>query len=317
MSSLRQVQQGRTYQLPPRAQGIAPALSEPCSSWQDNITRAAALAAAPHQQPAHNNSHGGSAGGGTAAGHSSSRPALVRGAKPQTLLSGATRAYLGVSPALIEELCLSAGVSPAAEPSSLSPETWQVLYAAWQDWLTKLQDKSFAPCSCSSSRRFSVLGSYPQPCSSVHELLDGYYFSLQAGEVYAALYQRLAAAVKGALKKARGRVRSFEQQLESAGDAGAIQKQGDIIVANLYRLVQSVLVCLPAKQHGVCSLYRYMGCASASASLCLVCVISLQLRALWCHLAPHHTHSTLHLMRRSKMSAQLEQSVCCLMHPHT
>lgn len=54
-------------------------------------------------------------------------------------------------------------------------------------------------------------------------------------QVYGGLYQRLAAAVKTALKKARGRVRSFEQQLASAGDADAVQRQGDIIVANLYR----------------------------------------------------------------------------------
>jgi predicted ribosome quality control (RQC) complex YloA/Tae2 family protein len=54
-------------------------------------------------------------------------------------------------------------------------------------------------------------------------------------QVYGGLYQRLAAAVKTALKKARGRARSFEQQLSSAGDADAVQRQGDIIVANLYR----------------------------------------------------------------------------------
>jgi len=226
MSSLRQVQAGRTYQLPPRPQGIAPHPSEPLATWQDNITRAAALTAAPaahHQQtppPA-------AAAAGVHRGSSS---------KPQTLLSGATRAYLGVSPALVEELCFTAGVLPSAEPCSLSPEAWLQLHQAWQSWLSKLEQKDFIPCSCSSSNRFSVLGSYPQqPHSSVHELLDGYYFSLQAGEVYGGLYQRLAAAVKGALKKARGRVRSFEQQLASAGDAGAVQRQGDIIVANLYR----------------------------------------------------------------------------------
>jgi predicted ribosome quality control (RQC) complex YloA/Tae2 family protein len=144
---------------------------------------------------------------------------------------------LGVSPALVEELCLSAGVPHSAEPATLSPEQWQALHDCWKSWLTKLHSKAFNPCSCSSSKRFSVLGSYPDQHSSVHDLLDGYYFSLQAGEVYGGLYQRLAAAVKVALKKARGRVYSFEQQLSSAVDAGGVQKQGDIIVANLYRWV--------------------------------------------------------------------------------
>lgn len=171
MSSLRQVQQGRTYQLPPRAQGIAPSPDEPLSAWQDNITRAAALAAAAaltQQQQRHPEAQPSGRGGDT---------------KPQTLLSGATRAYLGVSPALVEELCLSAGVQPNAEPSTLSTESWTALFSAWQAWLAKLQGSSFAPSSCSSSRRFSVLGGYPTTHGSVHELLDGYYFSLQAGEV--------------------------------------------------------------------------------------------------------------------------------------
>jgi hypothetical protein len=140
-----------------------------------------------------------------------------------------------VSPALVEELCVSAGVLPSAEPCSLAPETWQALYTAWQGWLSKLHSKSFSPCSCSSSNRFSVLGTYPEAAASVHGLLDQYYFSLQAGEVYGGLYQKLCGAVKQALKKAKGRVYSFEQQLASAGDAAAVQRQGDIIVANLYR----------------------------------------------------------------------------------
>jgi hypothetical protein len=58
---------------------------------------------------------------------------------------------------------------------------------------------------------------------------------LQAGEAYAGLHQRLSTAVKQALKKARGRVKSFEQQLQAADEVAAVQKQADIIVANIYR----------------------------------------------------------------------------------
>jgi predicted ribosome quality control (RQC) complex YloA/Tae2 family protein len=251
MSSLRQVQQGRPYQLPPRAQGIAPSPDQPLAAWQDTITRAAALAATQAPQHSHN----------TPAKPEQPAAAAARSAKPQTLLSGATRAYLGVSPALVEELCLSAGVLPTAEPSALTQDQWQALYSCWQSWLTKLHSKAFNPCSCSSSKRFSVLGSYPDQHSSVHDLLDGYYFSLLAGEVYGGLYQRLAAAVKVALKKARGRVYSFEQQLSSAVDSEAVQKQGDIIVANLYRWVQLAHV-----QH---SWHRHE-CSRASGSVLAV-----------------------------------------------
>jgi predicted ribosome quality control (RQC) complex YloA/Tae2 family protein len=68
-------------------------------------------------------------------------------------------------------------------------------------------------------------------------MIEGYYRSLQAGEVYAGLHQRLSTAVKQALKKARGRVKSFEQQLQAADEVAAVQKQADIIVANIYMYV--------------------------------------------------------------------------------
>lgn len=203
MSSLRQVQAGRPYSLPPRAQGIPPDPKEPLASWQDNITRAAALAAAPHTPHPAPDSEVPSVGSqGAARDRQPPQPP-----KPQTMLSGATRAYLGVSPALVEELCFTAGVLPSAEPSSLSPQAWEALYEAWQGWLGRLQARQFSPCSSSSgssdgssgsngssggSRRFSVLGSYPHAHPSVHELLDGYYASVQAGEVMGVLHGRVA-----------------------------------------------------------------------------------------------------------------------------
>jgi hypothetical protein len=66
-------------------------------------------------------------------------------------------------------------------------------------------------------------------------MLETYYSSLQAAELHASLHQRLTAAAKGALKKARGRVAAFKQQLASAAAAGAVQRQADIIMANVYR----------------------------------------------------------------------------------
>jgi hypothetical protein len=142
---------------------------------------------------------------------------------------------MGVSPALVEELCLTAGIAPAASPDSLSPEAWRELHTAWQAWLENLHTGNFTPSSCPATGKFSVIGSYSQPHDSVHDMVEGYYRSLQAGEVYAGLHQRLGTAVKQALKKARGRVKSFEQQLQAADEVAAVQKQADIIVANIYR----------------------------------------------------------------------------------
>jgi hypothetical protein len=72
----------------------------------------------------------------------------------------------------------------------------------------------------------------------------------RVGEVYGALYARLSAAVAGAVKKARSRVFSFNKQLASAGDAAQVQRQGDIIVANLYRW-EGGMVCVWVGVSGV------------------------------------------------------------------
>lgn len=226
MSSLRQVQAGRQYQLPPPVNGVPPSPQEPLDTWRDNITRAAALAAAEQ-----------AAAPSKKAAAAAAASSTVASAPRETVLAGATRAYMGVSPALVEELCATASISPAASPDSLTPESWQALHAAWQAWLGRLHSGNFAPSSCPATGKFSVIDSYSQPHESAHDMVEGYYRSLQAGEVYAGLHTRLSTAVKAALKKARGRVKAFEQQLQAADEVAAVQKQADIIVANMYRCV--------------------------------------------------------------------------------
>eukprot|EP00879_Flechtneria_rotunda_P017853 GHRR01018713.1.p1 GENE.GHRR01018713.1~~GHRR01018713.1.p1 ORF type:complete len:705 (+),score=256.20 GHRR01018713.1:640-2754(+) len=220
MSSLRQVQQGRQYQLPPPATGVQPTRDEPAAAWCHNITQAATLAAAERLQQ-------------SAAPAAAHQPASAP--KPM-LLAGATRAYMGVSPSLVEELCLLANVSPIANPTSLTEDDWHQLHKAWLSWHDRIHSKNFVATSCPKTGKFSVIGTYPQGHQSVHDLVNSYYCSIQVGEVYAGLLQRLTSAVKQALKKARGRVRSFEQQLEAAEGAAAVQKEADIIVANIYRI---------------------------------------------------------------------------------
>jgi predicted ribosome quality control (RQC) complex YloA/Tae2 family protein len=171
---------------------------------------------------------------------------------------------MGVSPALVEELCSTAGIAAAASPDSLTSESWQELHIAWQAWLEKLHSGKFTPSSCPATGKFSVIGSYSQPHESVHDMVEGYYRSLQAGEVYAGLHQRLSTAVKQALKKARGRVRSFEQQLQAADEVAAVQKQADIIVANIYRCVRSARIMLHKHRSRQCvrcaSFFRVIWC---------------------------------------------------------
>jgi len=237
MSSLRQVQQGRPYQPPPAVNGLPPDPQEPLSTWQHNVTRAAALAAAERAAataPAKQRRSQPAAPESSSTSRAVSA-AAVQAASSTTILAGMTRAYMGVSPALVEQLCIATGIAADSSPDSLSPEDWQQLHQAWLGWLDKLHSKNFTPSSCPITGKYSVLGAYPTAHSSAQQLVDDYYRSTQGVEVYAALHQKLTSAVQQALKKARRRVSSFEQQLAAAEQVAAVQKEADSIIANIYR----------------------------------------------------------------------------------
>jgi hypothetical protein len=134
-SSLRQVQQGRPYALPPVTSGVAPDAGEPLGAWRANVERAALLAAAPPQ------ARGGDDGGSTKKGGRGGAAAAPR--RPG-VAAGAVRAYQGVSPSLMEELCGAAGVDPAADPRELPDAQWGALHSAWQGWLERVESGSFA-----------------------------------------------------------------------------------------------------------------------------------------------------------------------------
>lgn len=242
MSRLRQVQQGRPYQLPPPAAGLPPDPQEGLDAWRSNLISTAQAAVAQAAAAARNGDAAGSSGskgrkrprssdGASEPGSSSSSSSLPAGSVQAALV----RSYQAVSPSLAQELCEAAGVSPASSPEQLVEGQWDALYNAWRQWQQCLANSSFSPSSCSSTGRFSMLGAYPQQHASAHALLDTYYSSLQAAELHTSLHQRLSAAVGNALKKARGRVYSFNQQLQAAEQVDAVQKQADLIMANVYR----------------------------------------------------------------------------------
>lgn len=246
MSRLRQVQQGRPYQLPPPAAGLPPDPQEGRDAWRSNListAQAAVAQAAAAAAAASNGDVAGSSGskgrkrprpsdGASEPGSSSNSSSSLPAGSVQAAL---VRSYQAVSPSLAQELCEAVGVSPASSPEQLVGGQWDALYNAWRQWQQCLANSSFSPSSCSSTGRFSMLGAYPQQHASAHALLDTYYSSLQAADLHTSLHQRLSAAVGNALKKARGRVYSFNQQLQAAEQVDAVQKQADLIMANVYR----------------------------------------------------------------------------------
>ncbi len=120
---------------------MPPSAAADLPSWRDTLSRAAALAAAaapPSALSSALSAASAAAGaGGASSGQASSSasadqddeaaapaapppaPALVAVPGEGRLLDGFLRAFHGVSPALVEELCEAAGVAAGARPGSL------------------------------------------------------------------------------------------------------------------------------------------------------------------------------------------------------
>ena len=152
MSSLRQVQAGRPYALPPPAPGIDPDACPDAAEWRRVITLAA------QQQAQHGRSG--------------------------SLVEGCVRAFRGVSPALVRELCAAAGVDGSAPPQALPEPAWGALHAQWAAWLGRLASGSFAASSCPGEGTYSVLGGGREAEGSVLRMLGRYYARLQAHEQF-------------------------------------------------------------------------------------------------------------------------------------
>jgi predicted ribosome quality control (RQC) complex YloA/Tae2 family protein len=174
MSSLRQVQQGRAYALPPVTSGVAPGAGEGLAAWRDNVARAAELAAAgpaPSLRAA-DAADGDGVSTSSSGGRGTRRQAAAAAAAGPTVLGGCVRAYQGVSPALIEELCAAAGVPPAARPDALSDAQWKALHGAWLAWLERVESGNFAASvdEAATSRstkcsRLTILPCRPPSCT--------------------------------------------------------------------------------------------------------------------------------------------------------
>ena len=67
-----------------------------------------------------------------------------------SLAAGCVRAFQGVSPSLVADLCAAAGVSPSDLPAALSDSQWAALHGTWLAWLERVQSGENAvphPCS--------------------------------------------------------------------------------------------------------------------------------------------------------------------------
>lgn len=76
-----------------------------------------------------------------------------------SLAAGCVRAFQGVSPSLVADLCAAAGVSPSDAPAALSASQWAALHAAWLAWLKRVQSGEAQSCFMTAASCMSCLTS--------------------------------------------------------------------------------------------------------------------------------------------------------------
>ncbi|GAB4820402.1 hypothetical protein N2152v2_007448 [Parachlorella kessleri] len=209
MSSLRHVQAGKQYQLPPPAPGIDPDSCRGQQEWQQTIM----LAAAQQQQQRQ-----------AASGH-----------RQGSVLDGSVRAFRGVSPSLVRELCCTAQIDPSIPAAELSEGQWGALYAQWQRWLAQLRSGDFSATLCPRSGAYSVLGSYDRQEGSVLGMLGGYYSRLQAHGQFQQMKHRLEKAVSVAVQRLEKKVHSLQKQGGQSDKHLHTKKLADLLMSNLHR----------------------------------------------------------------------------------
>ena len=157
------------------------------------------------------------------------------------MADGAVRAFQGVSPSLVHELCHAASISPTDSVHDISADGWSRLYDGWQDWLARLVSGNFAATQDAESGRLSVLGNYSDTVpGGVQVSIANLYSKSQGAEQFVQLRQRLMRVAEQAGKKLGSRIGAFREQLDGSDKADATQKQADMIMANLYRCIPCI-----------------------------------------------------------------------------
>ncbi|KAI3435649.1 hypothetical protein D9Q98_001707 [Chlorella vulgaris] len=203
MSSVRHVQVGGRWELPPPAGGVDPGSCSSLEQWREVLCRLAE--AAPPERPA-------------------------------TIAQVAVRGFRGVSPQLARDLALAAGVGHDSRPADLDSMQWQRLYAAWQSWLDRLASGRFAASSCPQTGGFSLLGTQPQQVPCLLPFLHQYYSAPQEGEAFGGLKQQLCRVVAAAITRLHKKVAALQQQGGEGDRHLGTQRQADMIMGNVYRI---------------------------------------------------------------------------------
>ena len=193
-SSVRPIQTGQPYEVPPVLTGTTPKLEEAYERWQERVS-------------------------------------LVPGQLKRQLL----KSYRGLSPRVVEEMAIAAGLSPQQSTETLQPAHWQELFSYWQKWLTVLELRQFDPGWLTNG--YTVLGwNKIESVDRVQTLLNLYYTGEVNRQQFKQLHHQLNQKLINILKKLNLKANTFRDRLNQSADAESYRHQGDLLMAHLHEL---------------------------------------------------------------------------------
>lgn len=144
--------------------------------------------------------------------------------------------YRGVSSSLVRSQLAIANLDGDKNVTDLTLSEWEMLYQAWQSWLTCIDQKHFYPHLEGKGYALtpSPAGSEDKTPESVNEFCDRYY-SQQTGQVaFQQLHQQISQAIHNQLAKLTIKETEFLDRLKLSTQADDFKDKADLLMAHLH-----------------------------------------------------------------------------------
>jgi predicted ribosome quality control (RQC) complex YloA/Tae2 family protein len=144
--------------------------------------------------------------------------------------------YRGVSSSLVRSQLAIANLDGDKNVTDLTLSEWEMLYQAWQSWLTCIDQKHFYPHLEGKGYALtpSLIGEGGKTPESVNEFCDRYY-SQQTGQVaFQQLHQQISQAIHNQLAKLTIKETEFLERLKLSTQADDFKDKADLLMAHLH-----------------------------------------------------------------------------------
>lgn len=152
---------------------------------------------------------------------------------PNSLRRNILKTYRGLSSALVRSLCHRAQLDSEISTDQLSEDDWSRLFAAWQEWLARLEKEDWSPGWTETG--YTVLGwDAVEPVEDIQKLIDRYYRDGLNQQVFKQLRHQLTQKVSSAIAKLQTKRQTFLDKLQQSDDADVYRQRADLLMAHLH-----------------------------------------------------------------------------------